>query len=153
VQAPTSSQRKWEKHTSHPFKTRSWSVFHNGVLTNFESLREKYIPNSENPVDTSVIPGILEFFTLCGKDEQKCVVDTLNVLRGTFGLCIINNFSGNVYLARQGSILHYNNHGEFSTIHTKGFVTLKEGDVFLLSDYKEFTKIDTFSVSSPFLFV
>jgi glucosamine 6-phosphate synthetase-like amidotransferase/phosphosugar isomerase protein len=153
VQAPTSLQRKWETYTSHPFRTRNWSVFHNGVLTNFDSLKEKYIPNSINPVDTSVIPGILEFYTLCGTDEQKAIIDTLNELRGTFGLCIINHLSNSVYLARQGSILHYNECGEFSTMEAKGFTPLNEGEILILSNYKQLNKVDTFKTTSPFLFI
>ena len=39
VQAPTSSQRKWHYDTSHPFETMSWMVFHNGVITNEEAIR------------------------------------------------------------------------------------------------------------------
>ena len=43
VQAPTSAQRKWHYDTSHPFETMSWMVFHNGVITNEESIRNRHL--------------------------------------------------------------------------------------------------------------
>ena len=42
VQAPTSAQREWSYDTSHPFESLSWSVVHNGVLTNYENIRAQY---------------------------------------------------------------------------------------------------------------
>jgi glutamine phosphoribosylpyrophosphate amidotransferase len=38
VQAPTSAKRTWSHDTSHPFDSLSWSVVHNGVLTNCKKL-------------------------------------------------------------------------------------------------------------------
>ena len=69
VQAPTSANRKWHHGTSHPFESLSWSVVHNGVLTNWEALRAKHIDWKVNPVDTAVIPNLLQYVTEQCKGE------------------------------------------------------------------------------------
>lgn len=59
-QAPTSSAREWKEKTSHPFRYGDWVVAHNGVLTNYNELIDEYLPDHDNPVDSSVIPALLE---------------------------------------------------------------------------------------------
>jgi len=58
VQAPTSSKRTWSYDTSHPFESLSWSVVHNGILTNHKQIREEHVDWDVNPVDTAVIPSL-----------------------------------------------------------------------------------------------
>lgn len=156
VQAPTSSKRSWSYDTSHPFESLSWSVVHNGVLTNHVQIREKYIDWDVNPVDTAVIPNLLQHFT--EKCEGECstpsiIKQVLNILEGTFALCIIDTDCNDVFLARQGSILHYNDKGDFSTLGGDGFEVVPEGAILMLKDYKSWEVVDHFEVKSPFLFL
>jgi len=58
-----------------------------------------------------------------------------------------------VYVARQGSILHYNDNGEFSTIGGEGFRVLPEGVIMMLKDFEGWEVVDTFTTRSPFLFL
>jgi len=157
VQAPTSSTREWSYDTSHPFETLSWLVSHNGVLTNEEELRDHYVPHVVNPVDTALIVELLQYFTESEKgkpDPVKSITKTLNVLQGTFALSIIDTDTSEIYLARSGSVLHYDRLGNFSTNPGIGYTELPEGDIMRLNKKtKRWNKVGTFEVNSPFIFL
>lgn len=158
VQAPTSAMREWSYETSHPFDTMSWMVFHNGVITNESDIRKKYLPYIENPVDTSLIVNLLEKFM--EEDSSKAtnpvryIRQTLEVLSGSFALSIIDCDTNELYIARVGSILHYNDSGCYSTIPGKGYKELKEGEIRRLDKRSlKFKKVGEFKYDSPFLFI
>lgn len=156
VQAPTSAKREWSYDTSHPFESLSWSVVHNGVLTNYQEIRAKHIDWDVNPVDTAVIPNLLQHFTEECRGEcpaHEIIKRVLNMLEGTFALCMIDTDSNDVYIARQGSVLHYNDNGEFSTLSGQGFKILPEGVIMMLKDFSSWQVVNTFEVKSPFLFL
>lgn len=156
VQAPTSSKRTWSYDTSHPFESLSWAVMHNGVLTNHKDLRKKYLEWDVNPVDTAVISNLLQYFTEKCQGEcpaHEIIKQTLSLLEGTFALCMVDTDCNDVYIARQGSILHYNDSGDFSTLGGEGFKIVPEGTVLMLKDYCNWEIINHFEVKSPFLFL
>lgn len=156
VQAPTSSKRDWAYDTSHPFESLSWSVMHNGVLTNHKEIRKKYANWDVNPVDTAVIPNLLQLFTEKCKEEcpaHVTIKKALSMLQGTFALCMVDTDCNDVYLARQGSILHYNDLGDFSTLGGEGFKVVPEGTILMLKDFKRWEIVNHFETSSPFLFL
>jgi len=156
VQAPTSAKRTWSYDTSHPFESLSWSVVHNGVLTNHEQIRSKYLDWDVNPVDTAVIPNLLQHFTEECEGEcpaHEIIKRVLNQLEGTFALCMVDTDSNDVYIARQGSILHYNDQGDFSTLGGEGFKVLPEGTILMLRDFSRWDVVNHFETKSPFLFL
>ena len=158
VQAPTSSMRKWSYETSHPFDTMSWMVFHNGVITNEQQIRKKHLPFIENPVDTSLIVNLLQKFTDDDRSSSpnpvKYIRETLEMLSGSFAVSIVDCDTNEVYIARVGSILHYNNSGCYSTMQGKGYKELKEGEIRRLDKKtKRFKKVGEFKHDSPFLFI
>ena len=158
VQAPTSAMRQWSYETSHPFDTMSWMVFHNGVITNENYIRKKYLPFIENPVDTSLIANLIQKFMEDDRSKNsnpvKYIRKALEELKGSFALSIVDCDNNDVYIARVGSILHYNNKGCYSTIPGKGFTELKEGEIRRLSKKTlRFNKIGEFKHESPFLFI
>ena len=154
VQAPTSAMRKWSYDTSHPFESLSWSVVHNGVLTNEKELRKRFTPWLENPVDSSLIPEILQYVMQeCDAEcpTHEVIKETLNLLEGTFALCIVDTDCNEVFVARQGSILHINDLGDVSTLKGEGFRAIPEGKIFKLIDCKSWEPVETFKTKSPFL--
>jgi len=160
VQAPTSAKRTWEYDTSHPFESLSWMVSHNGVLTNHKKLRRQYCSFIQNNVDTAVIVNVLEHFTQkILEDEnriipEKIIKSTLELLAGTFALSIIFCDTNEVFIARSGSIIHYNNKGDYSTIGGTGFKELPEGVIMKLNNKtKRWNKVGKFKFDSPFSFV
>ena len=156
VQAPTSAKRTWSYDTSHPFESLSWSVVHNGVLTNYKQIRAKHIDWDVNPVDTAVISNLLQHFTEECRGEcpaHETIKRVLNMLEGTFALCMVDTDSNDVYIARQGSVLHYNDNGDFSTLGGEGFKLVPEGTILMLKDFKSWDIVNHFETKSPFLFL
>ena len=154
LQAPTSAKRDWSFDTSHPFKVGNWIVCHNGVLTNWKEIRAKHPDWDVNPVDTFVIPCLLNYFTQEEEcDEEISIKKTLSMLEGTFSVIIINERTKNVYIARQGSALHINNSGNCSSIGGQDYRVVPEGIIMKLDSYEKWKVIDTFETKSPFLFL
>ena len=160
VQAPTSTARKWNYDTSHPFESLSWLVSHNGVLTNHKKLKKQYCSYLHNEVDTAVIVNLLEHFTndmIVSKKKFKSesvVKKAMEVLAGTYALSIIFCDTNEVFLARSGSILHYNNKGDYSTMSGAGFKEVPEGVIMKLNNKtKKWNKTLKFKHDSPFSFI
>ena len=109
VQAPTSAKRTWNYNTSHPFESMTWLVSHNGVLTNEKKLRRKHTRFLENPVDTAVIVELLEKYSQVNKTPINTIKQVLSMLEGSFALSVVNCETNDVFIARVGSVLHYNN--------------------------------------------
>lgn len=151
TQAPTSSQRKYNHTTTHPFNEKEWYVAHNGVLTNHNELRKqlkKY--KSVNEVDSSVIPALIHSVCEKSKKEVECICTALSLLKGTFGLWIYNSKTGNTYLARSGSTLYANYiTNDFSSIPFEKFKPLEEGTLFLQT-VEGLTSVGEFVPNSPF---
>lgn len=154
VQAPTSSQRVWQEETSHPFVCISWAVMHNGVLTNHEELIKKYELWNVNPVDTQVIPQLIQvLMEESGEVNPVGVIKrVLEELEGTFALCICDLDTQEFYLARQGSLLNTNNRGDFSTLPIPDGEIVEEGTI-LQYQNKKWVKVEKFKTNSPFLFL
>jgi glucosamine--fructose-6-phosphate aminotransferase (isomerizing) len=154
-QAPTSTERVFKEHNSHPFVRDNWIVAHNGVLTNFEELKRDYIPDHENVVDSSIIPALLLMFEQKADDctsqekEQNVIKTVLELLEGTFGLWIVNLRTLNIYITRQGSTLFYD-HNSFSSVKGTDFKEIEEGSLYRFNK-KGVTKVGTFKSKSPFL--
>lgn len=148
-QAPTSSERKFKEHNTHPFVDGDWHVGHNGVLTNFERLKTKYLPEHENIVDSSIIPALLTHFAK--KNEIKTIIKVLELLEGTYGLWIFNSESANIYLARQGSTLFYDSNS-FSSVKGVSYKEIKEGTLYKFN-MNGAKKVGEYKVNSPFFII
>tara|TARA_R110000737_G_scaffold348562_1_gene382677 strand:+ start:469 stop:1131 length:663 start_codon:yes stop_codon:yes gene_type:complete len=154
VQAPTSAKREWKYNTSHPFESMSWLVSHNGVLTNDKKLRRKHTRFLENPVDTAVIVELLEKFSQVNKKSVNTIKQVLSMLEGSYALSMMHCNTNDIYIARVGSLLHYNNKGNYSTMPGTGYKLLPEGIIMKLNKKtKRWNKAGTFESKSPFTFV
>jgi glucosamine 6-phosphate synthetase-like amidotransferase/phosphosugar isomerase protein len=150
-QAPTSAARKYSHATSHPFNTGKWYVAHNGVLSNEKELRtilKKY--KTINDVDSSLIPALMDHYSKSEKNETNIICKALSMLRGNFGLWILNSKNNHVYLARSGSTLYAdfltNN---FSSIKFSDYKPIEEG-ILYLQTVEGLTSVGTFKSNSPF---
>jgi glucosamine 6-phosphate synthetase-like amidotransferase/phosphosugar isomerase protein len=159
VQAPTSSMRAYSYDTSHPFESISWLVSHNGVLTNHKKLNSLY--GLKTRVDTETIVSVLEYLTHKEHKKGKVIVNpakiikkTLEKLSGTFALSIVFCDTNEVFLARSGSLLHYNNNGDYSTLTGEGLKELPEGVLVKLNNKTHrWNKVSEFKHDSPFSFI
>ena len=126
---------RWATHgkpittNAHPHLStdKCWAVVHNGIIENYEILREDLIDKGHNflsHTDTEVIAKLLEqtFANLAGDDNQACdcdkyltaLVNTCNALDGSFALGVINKKADCVLFAKNNSPLYVAvNNGEF----------------------------------------
>ena len=152
-QAPTSAKRLFDPETSHPFAVENWIVAHNGVLTNYKELINEFQRPYDNPVDSSVIPYILYKLSEYSDDEVEIIVNSLEFLKGTFGLWIYNVRTNNTFIARCGVTLFadiYEN--DFSSVKHKFFDPIEEGTLYQLT-HEGTTVVGTFDCDSPFFTV
>ena len=150
-QAPTSSAREYSRDTCHPFIANNWVVAHNGVLTNYKALNKKYCSWNKNVVDSATIPNLIYYFQIKEKKtELEAISAALSLLEGTFAVWIINEETGNVFIAHQGSTLFGNvTRGDFCSIKGTGLKDLKEGVIYKLD--KKLVKVGKFVNTTPFL--
>jgi glucosamine 6-phosphate synthetase-like amidotransferase/phosphosugar isomerase protein len=156
AQAPTSGQRSWQYDTSHPFFSLDWCIMHNGVLTNDEFIRKEQLSWDENPVDTSLIVNLLQEYTsktstLKVDEQRKVIKKVLEQLEGTFGLVMVYLPTNAMYLARQGSVLHIDKKGNFSSVKGKTFRLIPEGSIYKIGR-SSWERVGGFKTNSPFLF-
>jgi len=148
TQAPTSSERNFNKDTSHPFIDGDWVVAHNGVLSNFEVLKQKYLPEHTNTVDSSIIPGLLNLHD--DENELNTVKTVMELLEGTYSLWMFNAQSKNIYVVRCGSTLYGNLlQCEFSSFPDIGLTELDNNSIFIITS-EGLTKVSSFKGNSPF---
>lgn len=156
TQAPTSSERDYSKQHAHPFTTGHYTVAHNGVLTNFNELKEHFKPGGKkwlNPVDSSILPLV---FCLTEEDNEgkinsnQSLCQSLGLIEGTFGLWIYNSGTRDIFVARNGSTVYANIYtNEFSSVKFKNSEPLKEGMLYQITP-EGLTTIGSFDHDSPF---
>ena len=82
-------------------------VVHNGIIENYQALKEKLIQKGHNfksKTDTEVIAHLLEDFYK--KDITEALIKTLKLLKGTYGLAVIcKDEPDKLLVARNGSPL------------------------------------------------
>lgn len=152
-QAPTSSKRTFATATSHPFECDNWIIAHNGVLTNFAELNEKFTPTNKNPVDSSVIAALLASFEkeFSELTPTSCLEQVLTLLQGTFALWVYHKKTNQTFLVRQGSTLYANlESGDFCSIQGNGWIELDEGVIYEITD-NGIKSTGTFVNKTPFL--
>ncbi|GBF25185.1 glutamine--fructose-6-phosphate aminotransferase [isomerizing] [bacterium MnTg02] len=106
---------RWATHgaptenNAHPHMTDKVSVVHNGIIENFQELRDSLIGRGvrfTTDTDTEVIAHLISAEIKAGLDPQKAVHKCLEQLRGAFALAIIFDGEDDLMIAaRQGSPL------------------------------------------------
>ncbi len=84
-----------------------WCVVHNGIIENYEDLKNTYLKNVEfcGETDTEVIPNLIENFS--SQDNFENFTTAIKLLKGSFAICSINNIEQNkIYFARKNSPLY-----------------------------------------------
>jgi glucosamine 6-phosphate synthetase-like amidotransferase/phosphosugar isomerase protein len=150
TQAPTSSIRKFDPETSHPFSCNNITVAHNGVLTNEKTLKSK-TKSPFNEVDSSVIPALINDKAATGIYYKDAICQTLSELEGTYSVWII---AGNtLYFGRAGSTLFMNRvTREFSSVKLPGIEEeVPEGTLFKVD--RTFIEVGKFKANSPFFII
>jgi glucosamine 6-phosphate synthetase-like amidotransferase/phosphosugar isomerase protein len=130
-------------------------LFRSGVLTNFEQLKKEYLPDHENVVDSSIIPALLKHFENTFEkantieNEVLLISYVLELLKGTFGLWIVNTNTLDMFIARQGSTLFFDKNS-FSSTKGIDYNEIKEGTIYRFNK-KGCKPVGDFKSKSPFL--
>ena len=142
VQSPTSEVRTFNTDTSHPFTYKNTYLAHNGVLQNFNELKEKYeLKGRTNNVDSSVILPLI---------YMSGIKNALSEIQGTFGCWMYEPNMGRLRIFRSGSTLFTNNES-FSSVQLPGWESVKEGMIYEFNFSKnKFLEKQTFQLNSPF---
>lgn len=140
---------RWATHgkpsdkNSHPHCdcTGNIHLVHNGIIENYQELKEMLIKKKHRFVsetDSEVVAHLIEEFSK-KTDFRNAVLETLKIIKGTYGLAIINQKEpGKMIVARMGSPLVLGlGHGEniiasdVSAIvrHTDRVIYLEDGEV------------------------
>lgn len=155
TQAPTSSMRDFDTDSSHPFIFKLWHVAHNGVLSNANAVKKRFLLQGTNDVDTSVIPPLIDHnYINTGEpevDEIRAITSTLENLDGTFACWFFNSRTKNKYLARVGSTLYGDmSSGDFSSLQDpySTFNSLSEGVLYKVAG--SIREVGKFNFNSPY---
>ena len=141
---PTVETTKFIPNNNHPFFFGDWVVSHNGIISNFKELGEKYFPGFDftGCTDSCIIPRILTI--------KQNIPQALEELKGTFAIWAYNIKDKKLYIARSASTLFYNSDGDFSSTFFKGSTPLPEGIVFEIKNLSGIQIVSSFLSSSPY---
>ena len=142
---PTTETKEFNPINNHPFFYGDWIVSHNGIISNFKALCEKYFPgdNFEGKTDSCIIPRLLSI--------KPIITEALEELQGTFALWMFNHNTKRCYITRNASTLFGNTYtGDFSSTAFDGSVPLKEGVVYSITNYNTIIEEVSYQSNSPY---
>jgi len=106
---------RWATHgepseeNAHPHTTDKVAVVHNGIIENFENLREDLIQKgypTSTKTDTEVVAKLLTFYLDSTDTMKEALKKVLSKIKGSFSLTIVSPTEPDkIYFARKGSPL------------------------------------------------
>lgn len=97
------------QHNAHPHATDRVAVVHNGIIENYQLLKDDLIKNGVvfcSETDTEVVVHLIDQALQAGKTPEIAVQETLSKLHGAFALAIIFSENPDMLIgARRGSPL------------------------------------------------
>ena len=143
---------RWSTHgeptdeNAHPHTdcTGSVAVVHNGIIDNYDALREELADHTfTSDTDTEVIPHLIEEYRAAGATLLEAVEATIDRLEGSFAFGAVADDTEGIVAARQDSPLVLGR-GETANFiasdvtafleHTRDVTYLDDGDVVQLTD-------------------
>lgn len=106
---------RWATHgkpsqeNAHPHSSSDVSVVHNGIIENYQELKEKLKKSGvkfKSATDTEVVPHLISFYLKKFGDKKKAVFAAIKDIHGTFALAIVFKGEENLLTcAKKGSPL------------------------------------------------
>jgi len=97
------------KQNAHPHASSNVCVVHNGIIENYQELKEKLAKSGAkflSQTDTEVVPHLIEYHFEKTGDIKKSILETAKEINGTFALAVIFKGHPNVIaVAKRGSPL------------------------------------------------
>ncbi|EGQ1297946.1 glutamine--fructose-6-phosphate transaminase (isomerizing) [Staphylococcus pseudintermedius] len=134
---------RWATHgipnyeNSHPHQSSSerFTLVHNGVIENYEELKEEYIPNVTlvSDTDTEVIVQLVEHFSETGLSTEEAFTKVVSLLHGSYALGLLDREdSETIYVAKNKSPLLVGIGEKFNVIASDALAMIQ-----VTSEYKE----------------
>lgn len=149
---------RWATHgvpnriNSHPHQSSSerFTLVHNGIIENEDSLRIQYLQDIEftSDTDTEVIVQLIQKFTDEDGDVALAIRHTLSILEGSYALAIIDSENSDIiYAAKNKSPLLVGKGEEFNIIASDAMAMINYTNDFYELQDKEFVIIERNRVS------
>lgn len=134
---------RWATHgipnyeNSHPHQSTSerFTLVHNGVIENYEELKDTYIPNVTlvSDTDTEVIVQLVEHFSETGLSTEEAFTKVVSLLHGSYALGLLDREdSETIYVAKNKSPLLVGIGEKFNVIASDALAMIQ-----VTSEYKE----------------
>lgn len=105
---------RWATHgnvsivNAHPHCTKRLGVVHNGVITNYMDLKNKFLDPSEitTDTDTEVIVRIIDKFIAEGENTKNAIKHFMSLAEGSWAIALVDLFAPNkIYVSKNKSPL------------------------------------------------
>ena len=127
---------RWATHgvpnyeNSHPHQstTERFTLVHNGVIENYEELRNEYLSDVSfiSETDTEVIVQLVEYFSNSGLDTEAAFTKVVSLLDGSYALGLIDNEDKDtIYVAKNKSPLLIGVGDDFNVITSDAIAMLQ----------------------------
>lgn len=127
---------RWATHgvpnyeNSHPHQstTERFTLVHNGVIENYEELRNEYLSDVSfiSETDTEVIVQLVEYFSNSGLDTEAAFTKVVSLLDGSYALGLIDNEDKDtIYVAKNKSPLLIGVGDDFNVISSDAIAMLQ----------------------------
>ncbi|WP_105996071.1 glutamine--fructose-6-phosphate transaminase (isomerizing) [Staphylococcus agnetis] len=134
---------RWATHgvpsyeNSHPHQSSSerFTLVHNGVIENYEELKQQYIPNVDlkSDTDTEVIVQLVEHFSNEGLSTEDAFTKVISLLHGSYALGLLDSEDADtIYVAKNKSPLLVGIGNDFNVIASDALAMIQ-----VTSEFKE----------------
>ncbi|EKU45707.1 glutamine--fructose-6-phosphate transaminase (isomerizing) [Staphylococcus massiliensis] len=134
---------RWATHgvpsfeNSHPHQsaTKRFTLVHNGVIENYEELRDEYLSdvNFISQTDTEVIVQLVEYFSNEGLSTEDAFSKVISLVNGSYALGLLDNEDEEtIYVAKNKSPLLVGVGDDFNVIASDALAMLQ-----VTNEYKE----------------
>ena len=134
---------RWATHgvpstvNSHPHQSNNerFTLFHNGVIENYEELKSEYLSDVtfQSETDTEVIVQLVEHFSNKGLETEEAFSKVVSLLHGSYALGLLDNQdSDTIYVAKNKSPLLVGVGEGFNVIASDALAMIK-----VTNEYKE----------------
>lgn len=125
------SERNAHPHTS---SNQRFILVHNGVIENFEEIKQEYLQNEtlKGETDTEIIVHLVEYFSNNNLSTKEAFKQTIDVIQGSYAFALIDKIDPEViYVAKNKSPLLIGLGDGFNVICSDAMAMLQETNHFV----------------------
>lgn len=137
------SHTRWATHgevslvNAHPHTTQNnrFIIVHNGVIDNYQKLKEEYSIKTISQTDTEVIVHLLDKFSLIYSDLLEAIKELMKIIEGSYAILIIDKKSDKLYFMKNKSSLLIAKDKNGISIASDQIVFENSSNVLILNDF------------------